>query len=277
MSTSNCFHSCLQTKFGQTAPLSSCLWLRYVDDTFVLWPHGQDELQHFHNHLNGQHPNIKFTIEQEKDNKLAFLDVQVTRRETRLSTAVYSKHTHTDRYIPFHSHHHHRTIMGVLRCMRNRAHQICDSTSEEPELQHLQSVLQANSFPEDLVKKTLSCRPHLAHPSSEHADEDPPMIMCLPYIQGLSEKLERVCSPLGVKTVFEPVRTLRQHPMRIKTCIPEERKTGVIYEVPCKKCPQTYIRETKRTLKVRLGEHKQAVKRGDPKNDIESIPMNQAI
>ena len=42
----------------------------------------------------------------------------------------------------------------------------------------------------------------------------------------------------------------------------------VIYEVPCKEYPQTYIGETKRTLKVRLGEHKQAVKRGDPKNGI---------
>ena len=42
----------------------------------------------------------------------------------------------------------------------------------------------------------------------------------------------------------------------------------MVYEVPCKECHQTYIAETKRTLKVRLGEHKQAVKRGDPKNGI---------
>ena len=140
--------------------------------------------------------NIKFTIEQEKDNKLAFLDVQVTRRETRLSTAVYRKPTQIDHYIPFHSHHHQRTITRVLRCMRNRAHQICDSTSEESELQHLQSVFQANGFPEDLVKKTLSHRPHPGS-SSEPADGDPLKIMCLPYVQGLSEKLERVCTPLG--------------------------------------------------------------------------------
>ena len=40
----------------------------------------------------------------------------------------------------------------------------------------------------------------------------------------------------------------------------------MIYEVPCKECHQAYIGETKRMLKVRLGEHKQAVKHGDPKN-----------
>ena len=92
--------------------------------------------------------------------------------------------------------------------------------------------------------------------------------MCLPYVQGLSEKLERVCTPLGVKAVFKPASTLRQTLMQVKTCIPEERKRGVVYEVSCKECHHTYIGETKRTLKVRLREHKQAVKRGDPKNSI---------
>ena len=119
------------------------------------------------------------------------------------------------------------------------------------------------------MKKTLSRRPtFLTPPPSEPASEDPPKTMCLPYIQGLSEKLERVCTSLGVKAVFKPVRTLRQILMQVKTRIPEERKRGVVYEVPCKECHQTYIGETKRTLKVRLSEHQQAVKRGDPKNGI---------
>ena len=32
--------------------------------------------------------------------------------------------------------------------------------------------------------------------------------------------------------------------------------------------PNVYVGETKRTLKVRLSEHRQVVKRGDPKNGI---------
>ena len=55
----------------QTASLSPRLWLRYVDDTFVIWLHGQEELEHFHEHLNMQHQNIKFTVEVEEDNKLS--------------------------------------------------------------------------------------------------------------------------------------------------------------------------------------------------------------
>ena len=35
-----------------------------------------------------------------------------------------------------------------------------------------------------------------------------------------------------------------------------------------KDCPEGYVGETKRTLKVRMSEHRQAVRRGDPKNSI---------
>ena len=50
------------------------LWLRYVDDTFVLWPHSVHDLDEFHKNLNS---SIQFTIEHEKDNKITCIDVMV--------------------------------------------------------------------------------------------------------------------------------------------------------------------------------------------------------
>ena len=47
-----------------------------------------------------------------------------------------------------------------------------------------------------------------------------------------------------------------------------EEKRVCVYEVPCKDCRKTYIGETKRTLKARRREHRQAVTRGDLKNGI---------
>ena len=116
-----------------------------MDDTFVIWLHGQEKLDCFHEHLNTQHRNIKFTVEYEKGNKLAFLDVQVTRTNNRLTTSAYCKPTHMDHYNLFHSHHHQRTVSDVLRCMQDRANKICDPTSKQ-EFQHLQAVFQANGF-----------------------------------------------------------------------------------------------------------------------------------
>ena len=56
--------------------------------------------------------------------------------------------------------------------------------------------------------------------------------------------------------------------MNVKNCIPEERKREVVYGVPCKEYHLSYIGETKCTLRVRIGEHKQAVKQGDLRNGI---------
>ena len=39
-------------------PHKPVCWFRYVDDTFVIWPHGKQELGQFLNHLNGIHKNI---------------------------------------------------------------------------------------------------------------------------------------------------------------------------------------------------------------------------
>ena len=104
----------LEEKAMHLAPLQPSLWLRYEDDTFVIWPHGEQNLHSFHAHLNQMSGNIEFTIEKEEDERLAFLDVLVTRSTDQLSTAVYRKPTHTDQYILYHSHHHPRMLTGVM-------------------------------------------------------------------------------------------------------------------------------------------------------------------
>jgi hypothetical protein len=55
-------------------------WYRHMDNTFVLWTYGKEELQEFLQHLSGIHPNIKFTVEVKKCNALSFLDIVVRRR-----------------------------------------------------------------------------------------------------------------------------------------------------------------------------------------------------
>jgi hypothetical protein len=51
-------------------------------------------------------PAIQFTVEQETDDQLPFLDVLVMRDEdNKLKITVHRKKTHTDRYLPLHSHH----------------------------------------------------------------------------------------------------------------------------------------------------------------------------
>jgi hypothetical protein len=61
----------------ESATYKPLCWFRYVDGTFVIWPHGPGKLAEFLDHLNGLHENIKFTIETEKDGHLPFLDIDI--------------------------------------------------------------------------------------------------------------------------------------------------------------------------------------------------------
>jgi hypothetical protein len=47
------------------------LWLRYVDDTFLVWPHGPERLQDFLSHLSSVRSSIQFTMEIELDRAIA--------------------------------------------------------------------------------------------------------------------------------------------------------------------------------------------------------------
>ena len=64
-------------------------------------------------------------MEKESEGKISFLDVQIKKKEGKLSTEVYRKNTHTDKYIKYASHHHPRTKTGAIACLRNRA-EVCD-------------------------------------------------------------------------------------------------------------------------------------------------------
>jgi len=75
-------------------------WFWYVDATFIVWPHGSNKLDDFLNHLNGNNPNIQFTVETETYSHLPFLDTDTHRRlYGSLGHTVYRKLTHTDLYM----------------------------------------------------------------------------------------------------------------------------------------------------------------------------------
>ena len=77
-----------------TSPYGPRIWKRYVGDTFTILD--RENIDDFLQHLNSQQSSIRFSMETEKDNKLAFLDTAVLREpDGRLTISVYRKPTHT--------------------------------------------------------------------------------------------------------------------------------------------------------------------------------------
>ena len=78
---------------------------QHVDDIFVLF-RKIEHLKIFLNYFNSCHENIKFTSEKETNNKLSFLDIEISRDKNQFITSVYCKPTfsgvfsHFDSFIP---------------------------------------------------------------------------------------------------------------------------------------------------------------------------------
>ena len=72
--------------------------------------------------MNNQLEHIKFTMENEVDRKLTFLDILITRKDDgTLAYQVYRKKTHRDKYIHTDSHHHPTQNIGVFNTLATRA------------------------------------------------------------------------------------------------------------------------------------------------------------
>jgi hypothetical protein len=112
-----------------------------MDDTFVVWPHGEEELHDFLNHLNNIRPNIKFLMEVEQNQSLPFLDVLVSRRpDSSLGRRVYRKPMHTDLCLHAKSAHHPVQKKGVLISLIQCAWKLCDADRLNKEIKHLKKT-----------------------------------------------------------------------------------------------------------------------------------------
>jgi len=122
-------------------------WFRYVDDTFVIWPHGKEKLTEFLNHLSGLHTNIQVTMEQEEEGHLPFLDIDIYgKTDGSLGHRVYQKPTHTNLYLHKNSHHHPANKPSVLASLIHRAKAVCDQDPLIQELEFLTTVFKDNGY-----------------------------------------------------------------------------------------------------------------------------------
>ena len=91
------------------------------------------------------------------------------------------------------------------------------------------------------------------NPTSQSRNPTP--LLGLPYIQGLSEELQRVFKDHGISTFHKPVNTLPSLLVRPKDPTEVKDKCGVVYNVDCNSCDDSYVGETARKMGKRFEEH----------------------
>ena len=147
-----------------TISLKPSMWLRYVDDTFILWPH-QEDVQTLLDHMNSIQQSIQFIMEKEQD-KLPFLNVLVTCTEQGFMSSVYHKPIFTGQYPNFNSHHPYNVKKGIVYCLQHWAKTISSDTNVfQEQMISLRHNLHRNNYPERITsaprKLTTVCLPYV--------------------------------------------------------------------------------------------------------------------
>ena len=179
-----------------------------------------------------------------------FLDTLLHRQDDgSVKTTVYRKPTHTDQYLNFSSNHPLQHKRSVIQTLLHRADVlVTDGEDQDKEREHVRQALKVNGYPAWMFDSP--SLPQRVDPAQREK-----VGVSIPYVKGVSERLARVFRQHGTRVFHKPTNTLRSRLTRAKDKTEDNKKCGVIYEVKCGDCSETYIGETARPLGTRLKEH----------------------
>ena len=242
----NIFMEHFETNALDTYPLKPVAWFRFVDDTFIVWRHGKDELENFLNHLNSQHGSIRLTMEIEEGGCLPFLDVKVSRSDNQLSFSTYRTPTHTDQYLHYSSGHHcdMSAKNSVVNTLVHSALTLCDQEYQNDELKHIEKALNKNESHAQSHQKTNRKK---KSENQEFEDQNTGATF-MPYVKGVSDKICRFLYCAGVKTFYSrsaKPRDILSHPKD-----PQPKDHAPCVYCITSSCVEQYIGQTMRPLKV---------------------------
>jgi hypothetical protein len=127
----NIFMADLEETVLQAAPLKPSVFLRYLDDIFMVWPHSENDLSLFVKQFNSTNRNINLTAEVNFDS-VDFLDVTIFKGNRFgltgiLDSKVYFKPTATHDLIRRDSYHPKSVGIGVIKSQVTRFYRNCSS------------------------------------------------------------------------------------------------------------------------------------------------------
>jgi allophanate hydrolase subunit 1 len=121
--------------------LPLCMSMNYiihVDDILIVYDHNKIKKEEIQNYLNNIHPELKFTGTEETNNTINYLDLTITRNQTKLDINIYREPTTTDTTIHYKSNHPTQHKLAAYRFMLNRLHNL--PLSKEHKQQEMNTI-----------------------------------------------------------------------------------------------------------------------------------------
>lgn len=232
-------------------------YCRYVDDTFIIVDQdiGKVELLE---QLNNKHQAIKFTCEEEIDNKLNFLDVLLIKKANgSISRSVFRKSSSSSQYTHFLSFVPIYYKRNLVKCLANRARKICSVDSINNELEVIHNMLIERGYPLGFLKKHLHSTNKKVKISTAAKK---PLFLKLQFNGDSADDVLRdrltkaVKRTLNAADLFLSYSTRSMVIPQLKDKLPGYATSMCIYKFSCS-CGESYIGRTTRQLNQRVSEH----------------------
>lgn len=251
------------SKFDSVIRDNASLFSRYMDD--IIREINRSRVKAKLKEINELHPSLKFTIEEEINGSISFLDMKISRVNGKLSSTWYTKPTDTGLTMNFHSLAPLKYKRSVVAGLVHRIFRSCSTWNNfHNSLEKAKSLLCNNQYPpafyEPIIKRTLEKIVGVQPVDEEKKDEvemEDAKLVFIEYRGKVSDNFERSLKKCNApcKVVF----TLR----KVKTCLPSLKSTidktlrsGVVYKITCSRCDACYVGQTSRHLLSRIREHR---------------------
>ena len=247
-------------------PLKPLIYLRFLDDIFIIWTHSRREFDTFFNILNTHMDTVKLkaTIHQ---NSIDFLDVTIYKGPTFLNTncldtKVFFKPTDTHQLLHKASFRSKHTFSGIIKSQILRFHRICTNHSDFlSATSTLFSALIPRGYSKNFLRNITIETLKTLHPTSLKQTRAP---------------CSNRCTLCG--TYFNPYYDILR-PGEAPIPGPQHldcNSINVIYCISCNFCQKLYIGQTSRSLRHRIVEHRSNILTNQDKplaNHINNCPL----
>ena len=124
----NIFMAHLEERILEKSTQKPILYLRYIDDIFMLWTHGEKAFDTFYSQFNLTYPNIQLTINFALD-EISFLDIITKIKDNKLVTTLYQKSPQKYNYVHPKSSHPPHIFKSIIFSQALRYNRICSDNN----------------------------------------------------------------------------------------------------------------------------------------------------
>ena len=194
----NLFIDRLERQLILDAHIKPYLWLRYIDDIFMVWTGSEEELSEFLNYINKAHATIKFTWTWSRE-RVNYLDVQVINTKGQIETDLYTKPTDKHQFLSCTSCHSRGCKQGIQYAQALRLRRIRSTNDAfERRAKELTKYLVSRGYrgrfvPHQIRRAKSKTRKEALTPASQKATARVPMVVTyLPTLPNIGHILREL-------------------------------------------------------------------------------------